>query len=271
MKDLINLKRTTSNFYISIKTAEIPYSFFSLTSSFNVLVIKVDGIDYPLTIPPGNYNAINLNTVLDALIQPYIIHGTYTTTYNRSTGKNTIAITGYDNVPFTLEIKWDLNLELGAFFGYTLRTTITATIGIVYSNEVSDLYADCGQIQALFLRSDSLSQSGNYECLTGIMTTSTIVQKIIVTTPPNSIIFYQNDLFNSVKIMNKSISYLDFYITTNRSATPVDFNGLNWSFRLSVDEMDTIVSLPVNPKDKLEASEKENSMENTLYNEIMNS
>ncbi len=227
----------------------------------------MDGIDYNVTIPPGNYNAINLNTTLDALIQVYVIHGTYKTTYNRATGKNTIAITGYDLTPFNLKIKWNLNLELATFFGYTLETDISATVGVIYTNETSDLYADCGQIQALFLRSDSLSQSGNYECLTGVMTTSTIVQKSIVTTPPNSIIFYQNDLFNNVKIINKSISYLDFYITTNRSSTPVDFNGLDYSFRFSVDEMDTIVDIPKS----VQGSEKENSMENTLYNEIMSS
>jgi hypothetical protein len=266
LKDLLVLKKTTSNFYVSIKTAEIPYSFFSLTNDFNTLSITLDNTNYTLTIPEGNYNAISLNNVFNNLIQPYVLHGTFSIEYDRSTGKNTILISNYDLTSFNLKIKWDLNLELGRFFGYTLQTEITATVGITYTNNISDIYADCSQIQCLYIRSISFSQIGNYEILYTDWVQSSILQKIIVTTPPNSIIFYQNELFNNVKINNKSISYFDFFINSNKSSREIDFNGLDYSFRLSIDEIDTIVDIPniVSKLPEKEISEK-------LYDQIMSS
>jgi hypothetical protein len=261
------LKKTTSNFYVSIKTAEIPYSFFSLTNDFNALSITVDNTNYTLTIPEGNYNAISLNNVFNTLIQPYVLHGSFSIEYDRATGKNTILISNYDLTPFNIKIKWDLNLELGRFFGYTLQTEITGT-GVIttYTNNISDIYADCSQIQCLYIRSISFSQIGNYEILYTDWVQSSILQKIIITTPPNSIIFYQNELFNNVKINNKSISYFDFFINSNKSSREIDFNGLDYSFRLSIDEIDSIVNIPniVNQLPEKEISEK-------LYDQIMSS
>ena len=267
LKDLLVLKKTTSNFYVSIKTAEIPYSFFSLTNDFNALSITVDNTNYTLTIPEGNYNAISLNNVFNTLIQPYVLHGSFSIEYDRATGKNTILISNYDLTPFNIKIKWDLNLELGRFFGYTLQTEITGT-GVIttYTNNISDIYADCSQIQCLYIRSISFSQIGNYEILYTDWVQSSILQKIIITTPPNSIIFYQNELFNNVKINNKSISYFDFFINSNKSSREIDFNGLDYSFRLSIDEIDSIVNIPniVNQLPEKEISEK-------LYDQIMSS
>lgn len=264
LKDLLVLKKTTSNFYVSIKTAEIPYSFFSLTDDFNTLNITVDNTNYTITIPQGNYNAISLNNVFNNLIQPYILHGSFSIDYNRATGKNTILISNYDLTPFNLKIKWDLNLELGRFFGYTLQTEITATVGISYTNNISDIYADCSQIQCLYIRSISFSQIGNYEKLYDNWVQSSILQKIIITTPPNSIIFYQNELFNNVKINNKSISYFDFFINSNKSSREIDFNGLDYSFRLSIDEIDSVMDIPttISQLPEKEISEK-------LYDQIM--
>lgn len=265
LKDLLVLKKTTSNFYVSIKTAEIPYSFFSLTDDFNTLNITVDSTNYTLTIPQGNYNAISLNNVFNNLIQPYVLHGSFSIEYDRATGKNTILISNYDLTPFNLKIKWDQNLELGRFFGYTLQTEITGLPAIIsYVNNISDIYADCSQIQCLYIRSISFSQIGNYEILYNSWVQSSILQKIIITTPPNSIIFYQNELFNNVKINNKSISYFDFFINSNKSSREIDFNGLDYSFRLSIDEIDSVVDIPniVSQLPEKEISEK-------LYDQIM--
>jgi len=279
------LSKTTSNFYVSIKTAEIPYSFFSLTTDFNVLVINIGGIDYNLTIPPGNYTAINIGTILTTLIQPYLINSTFVITYDRATGKNTITNTNYNLTPFNCKIKWNLNLELGSFFGYSLQTEIVGNgVTITYTNNISNIYVDCSQHQCLFLRSSVFSQPNNYEILyNNTWTNSSILQKIIITTPPNSIIFYQNELFNSVKISNKSISDIDFYLNSNKSTRIVDLNNLNFSFRLSIDEIDTISPIynqPINmePINNEKTQESTNGpainapldeIENKLRNEIL--
>jgi hypothetical protein len=236
-----------------------------LTDDFNTLNITVDSTNYTLTIPQGNYNAISLNNVFNNLIQPYVLHGSFSIEYDRATGKNTILISNYDLTPFNLKIKWDQNLELGRFFGYTLQTEITGLPAIIsYVNNISDIYADCSQIQCLYIRSISFSQIGNYEILYNSWVQSSILQKIIITTPPNSIIFYQNELFNNVKINNKSISYFDFFINSNKSSREIDFNGLDYSFRLSIDEIDSVVDIPniVSQLPEKEISEK-------LYDQIM--
>jgi len=280
------LSKPSSNFYVSIKTAEIPYSFFSLTSDFNVLIISYNAINYNITIPPGNYTAINIGTILTNLIQPYFLDSTFLITYDRSTGKNTISDLNYNFNVFNCKIKWNLNTELASFFGYSLETEIVGNgLTITYTNNISDIYVDCSQHQCLFLRSSIFSQPNNYEILyNNTWNSSSILQKIIITTPPNSIIFYQNELFNSVKISNKSISDIDFYLNSNKSARIVDLNNLNFSFRLSVDEIDTISPIynqPINmePINNEKIQESSNSpaineplddLENQLRQDILN-
>lgn len=268
LKNPLTLTSVDTAFYISIKSAEIPYSFFALTSSFNTLNISVDETPYVLNIPPGNYNSINLNTLLISLIQPYITHATFNIDYNRSNGFNTITLSNYDNTPFNMQINFNQNLKLGQFFGYTKQVSIVCLAVIVYTNNISDIYSNCGQIQTLFIRSNTLSQSGSYENLNSSLITSNIIQKIIVDRPPNSMIFYLNELFNNVKLNEKIISALDFYITSNISNDPIDFNGLSFSLRVSIDEL--IVN---NTNELLEPSEEIknfNNIDDQLYNDIMN-
>ena len=261
----LTLSYPNTSFFISIKSAEIPYSFFALTSSFNTLIVSVDGTPYIVTIPPGNYNSINLNTLLISLIQPYIIHATFSIVYDRSNGFNTISIANYDSIPFTVQLKFNQNLQLGQFFGYTQEVSIIALATITYINNISDIYSNCGQIQSIFIRSNSLSQFGSYECLNGDIKTSNIIQKIIVDRPPNSMIFYLNELLNNVKLNEKILSSLDFYISSNISNDPIDLNGLSFSLRVSIDEMVD------NNKIVIENENKNNiNIDDQLYNDIMN-
>jgi hypothetical protein len=167
-----------------------------------------------------------------------------------------------------MQINFNQNLKLGQFFGYTKQVSIVCLAVIVYTNNISDIYSNCGQIQTLFIRSNTLSQSGSYENLNSALITSNIIQKIIVDRPPNSMIFYLNELFNNVKLNEKIISALDFYITSNISNDPIDFNGLSFSLRVSIDEL--IVN---NTNELLEPSEEIknfNNIDDQLYNDIMN-
>ena len=69
--------------YHSIKLlhAEIPYSFYIINETNNVINLVIDAINHFFTVPVGNYNAFTLLTVLNT------IDNKITFTLNNSTGK----------------------------------------------------------------------------------------------------------------------------------------------------------------------------------------
>ena len=82
-------------------------------------------------------------------------------------------------------------------------------------------------------------------------------------------------MFNSVKISNKSISDIDFYLNSNKSTRIIDLNNLNFSFRLSIDEIDTISPIynqPINmePINNEKTQESSNGAINVPLDEIEN-
>lgn len=56
------------DYYISVKRASIPYSFYQISSQNNSLRYSIGGIEQaPLILPPGNYSVVTLVTFLNAL------------------------------------------------------------------------------------------------------------------------------------------------------------------------------------------------------------
>ena len=69
--------------YHSIKLlhAEVPYSFYIINETNNIINLVIDAINHFFTVPVGNYNAFTLLTVLNT------IDNKITFTLNYSTGK----------------------------------------------------------------------------------------------------------------------------------------------------------------------------------------
>ena len=69
--------------YHSIKLlhAEIPYSFYIINETNNVINLVIDAINHFFTVPVGNYNAFTLLTVLNTIDNKILF------TLNNSTGK----------------------------------------------------------------------------------------------------------------------------------------------------------------------------------------
>ena len=61
--------------------AEIPYSFYIINETNNIIHLVIDAINHFFTVPVGNYNAFTLLTVLNT------IDNKITFTLNNSTGK----------------------------------------------------------------------------------------------------------------------------------------------------------------------------------------
>ena len=104
--------------YHSLKLlhAEIPYSFYIINETNNIINLVIDSINHSLTVPVGNYNAFTLLTILNT------IDNKITFTLNNSNGKYSIS----SNFPFSV-----LNTStISKIIGGVLNKTYNAIMDI---------------------------------------------------------------------------------------------------------------------------------------------
>jgi hypothetical protein len=100
--------------YHSLKLlhCEIPYSFYIINETNNIINLVIDSINHFFTVPVGNYNAFTLLTILNT------IDNKITFTLNNSNGKYSIS----SNFPFSLLSSSTLTKIIGG----ELNTTYNA-------------------------------------------------------------------------------------------------------------------------------------------------
>lgn len=252
LRQPIVLSNPGNFFRLRVVSFECPYSFHSINNTNNQVYVRVIHDTFNnlsiLTITPGNYNIISLLNELKAkLIDKFVtVTGqnpnsfTLNFIYSRDAGKVTLNIVRNSSHALTFIIYWSGNVLLGEFFGFTSDTTLSYLNNgtVTSSNYISQQNVNCSPITALYLRSDNLTQLNNWEALVeNEVSVSDILQKIQVVTPPNSYIFYAGENSLDCDITNKIIDVLSIYLTDNLSYNEIDLNGLNFSFRLNIQEI----------------------------------
>jgi hypothetical protein len=104
------------------------------------------------------------------------------------------------------------------------------------------------------------------------MSLSDILVKMQLFTGPNSYIIYSGETSFDVEINNKIIDGFNIYLTDNLTYIPIDLNGLDWTFRLQINEV--IPSIEVkeaqgNPNIE-EVKTQEDTMMQTKIQELEN-
>lgn len=244
----IVLTNTNNRFMISTPLIELPYSFSQVnTSNYNLPYTYVDnnGVGHSfsstsMNIPEGNYNINQLQTQLvSSLISDILFHlpsstltsNNFNFTYSSQTGFTTMYMTttGYN---VTITLNFTSSYVLGIMNGFPATTVqFGSIIKVTSPNKVM-----VNPITSVYIRSETLKFQNNYEAIVQTYQNSDVIAKIPVTTLPNSIIYYRNDIKSMIS--NKFLPSLNLYISDNLSTSyTLDLQGVNYGIMIQLDEV----------------------------------
>ena len=242
VKDTISLKAIDSAFYIDVHSANIPFSFYQLSTDIQTLqCVFTDAFGTPKTaniiMTAGNYTTISvldeLSTRLIAMAQ--VSSGAYVGftpvlafTYSTTTSKSTLVMTSPANA--SIQMNFGSNLNLGTFFGFDANKTISSALAVT-----STKICVANPVNYLLIRSGNLQQMWNREFIVETDTFSDILYRIPVGTGQNTWLQHLVDT-DPVEISNNNISTINIYLTTNLTYTPIDLQGITWAISFSIIE-----------------------------------
>jgi hypothetical protein len=197
--------------YVSVVNAMIPYSFYNVNSTNNILYYSVVSNNYNITIPSGNYNVTQLISTLTSLMPNFTI------TYNYITNK----LTWINSVGDFSFLSSSTCLGIIGFSSTTSSTSKSLTsINCINVNQIK-----CINI---------ISNLITYNISQAYTNNSTILCCVPVNSPPYSIIEYKNlnhykcNLFINI-IRSIKIKLLDDY------GNLINLNGCGYNMTLQLD------------------------------------
>lgn len=203
--------------HLSLANVVIPYSFYNVNESNNMLIYLVNGLQYTVYIEPGNYNVMQL---LNYLNQHMI---GFTITYDSVRNKYTF--------------------NCGTSFTFSFMSSCLRMLGITMYESInnkltSNLCVNLQTIQTIYLRTNFTT--GNFAC------NSLYNQNILASIPvnnslPNSNIVYINQGSQfTVDLYTNTLN--DFYIMlTDQDDNLINLNGVDWHMVLQIDIVDFTV------------------------------
>jgi hypothetical protein len=229
---------------VRIGSSEIPYVFKLINLQNNTITYRINRItpyNGSFTITPGNYNILTLlqeiKSKLSVSIQALTGYDTSSLlnfTYNRSTGKATFSLAGIDSTATTITILTASNVFYrcigfinGFSFGYTNPSTRT--------DATSTQNVNVSQNTALYIRSETLTQTINQENIIGKPEYSDILAKVQINVQPQAIIQWTNSTDLEIDITNKILDRINIYLGDSQSYE-IDMDNLDWTLRITVKE-----------------------------------
>ena len=242
VKDTISLKAIDSAFYIDVHSANVPFSFYQLSTDIQTLqCVFTDAFGTPKTaniiMTAGNYTTISVLDELSArlIAMAQISSGAYVGftpvlafTYSTTTSKSTLVMTSPANA--SIQMNFGSNLNLGTFFGFDANKTISSALSVT-----STKICVANPVNYLLIRSGNLQQMWNREFIVETDTFSDILYRIPVGTGQNTWLQHLADT-DPVEISNNNISTINIYLTTNLTYSPIDLQGITWAISFSIIE-----------------------------------
>jgi hypothetical protein len=254
VKDTISLKAIDSVFYIDVHSANVPFSFYQLSTDINTLqCVFTDTSGIPKTanivMTAGNYTTISvldeLSSRLIAMAQ--VSSGAYvgftpvlSFTYSTTTSKSTLVMTSPANA--SIQMNFGSNLNLGTFFGFDTNRTISSVLAVT-----STKICVANPVNYLLIRSGNLQQKWNREFIVETDTFSDVLYRIPVGTGQNTWLQHLADT-DPVEISNDNISSINIYLTTNLTYNPIDLQGISWAISFSIIEKIKPTFIPITSK-----------------------
>lgn len=242
----ITLSNPNNWLTVRVGSAEIPYNFKLINSSNNVISFQFtrNAITYTgsITIESGNYNILSLLTEIKSkfIIAIQSLAGwdgstIFNFTYNRNTGKVTFSMVGNDSIVTSLTVL----LASGVMYrciGYTTGFTFGYTNPSTRTDSTSTQNVNVSQNTALYIRSENLTQTSNYENVVSASSEySDILAKIQIGVLPGSIIQWTNSTDLEIDLSNQIIDRIQLYLGDS-NLYEVDMGNLDWTCRLTIQE-----------------------------------
>jgi hypothetical protein len=198
--------------YISVQHAVIPYSFYNINSTNNLLIYTLNSVQYSITIAQGNYNAYDLLAYLKVNMPNINI------TYDSIVSKYTFS--GTSSISF---LSTSTCLEI---LGFPTSSSSTSINNVLTSTNCINLQSKhCICIQSN-LQTGSLNNTHKNE--------SNIICSIPIDKPPFSTITYQNHNNLRYNLYNNNISTLMLRLT-DQNNNILDLNGCHWSISIQLE------------------------------------
>jgi hypothetical protein len=238
----IRLKNPSNNFFVRIGSAEIPFTFNPINSTTNKITFRYvrNGVisSFFITIPQGSYNPTTFLSALQTQIAFQTVFTIFNFTYNSIQGFLSLTCKANDGVQTTLQIT-DCSDIVKSFLG--INTLPSDVFGYeplsqyVYLNSVKNVLFN--PINSIYIRSENIRQSQNYESLVVKKDISDVLAKVQISVQPNNFIVWSNQTDLNVKVSNKYFDIINIYLTNNLSYDDLNLNGLDFSFRMTISEV----------------------------------
>lgn len=203
--------------HITITSAELPYSFYNISSAVNndtLVYQKSDNSYETLQITNQNYS---ISQLVDELNNTASFSAVYTATYNKQKMKITIA----NKLGTAKTIKFGSS-TLNKALGWDEEQTDIEIAGT--SSITSTGVINMATIHSLLIHSNI--STGNV-ISTRSMGNSTILQKVSVDRNSSFIIYLNNNDFRQITVTNQqSITQVEITIT-DQNRNEIDFNSIN--------------------------------------------
>ena len=252
----LTLKDPTNFFRCRIASAEIPFSFKTLSSPNNLiyytLTVPEDAVNYSgfMTIPEGNYSITDLLSQLQTQLVGAMTSAGFITinqptlalSYSAVTGKTTLTFSAMPlGHTFTMTLLWGQSDVLCEYFGFSYLTntvlSYTAVGAITSTNYVSPNNVNVSVLTNLYIRSTNLHQTTNQmeQLVEQYMTSTDILCKMPINGVYNSWLLFENLNQRGVKLNNQAIESIQLYLTTN-TFTATLLSGIHWRVCIEIIE-----------------------------------
>ena len=197
--------------YHSIKLlhAEIPYSFYIINETNNVINLVIDAINHFFTVPVGNYNAFTLLTVLNTIDNKILF------TLNNSTGK--------------------YHIDSNFIFSVLSSSTLTKIIGGISNTTYNAILINTKYVLNFPFAVNLLGTKNIYikcnlilENLQTKTNDSQTLKSIPVNVPPFGLILYNNNENIETLVKNSQIDNLNIEIVDDDDNL-INMNNQDWT------------------------------------------
>ena len=204
--------------YLSVVSCLIPYSFYNINNSNNVLQYSFDGVNlFTLTIPIGNYNVNSLLSVLKSNISPQFI-----ITYDNV--KNKFTFTHATNDFMFMSSSTCLQI-LGFNNNETIASNPSASLSLTSVNCVNVYSIRTIQVNSNLITYNINKVQKNNFC---------ILCSVPITCTPFSLIEYINRTNFKTNLFLNRISNIKIKLTDD-NGNLIDLNGCHYSLTIQLD------------------------------------
>jgi hypothetical protein len=221
-----------TEYYIS--SVSVPFSQYvtvykPITGTFAQFRMMDSGGPFTVSIPPGNYSAYALATVVQEAIQTGSGNSNYLVLYNANTYSYSIL---NSTLGFTFSILW----------GSTSNQHPSQNISLSLGFPVEDLTGggeynstqaatSSGTSYNYYIKSQCLTLNGSYAYFNGVK--DSVICQVPINASTGGLIQFVNPIGEWIPLRAINLNNIDVQLVDDYNL-PIDTNGLNWTFTLFI-------------------------------------